>query len=401
MTKQLLWVADEVPDPDLGGGSIRQYNLLRRLADEAEVDLVLVGKLRDKELRQSLRGITELPRPPVPAAWRVWLANRQPVIPRRPPVEVQRARPLVDLVKANLGELSAYDVVLVEHEWLAPLLPRRRSGSWVITLQNLLSLRSRQLAEVADKRRVQWLLRRDADHAQLFEQRIVTSYDLTIVPSREDAMALGGRAAVIPNGIDLDRFTPSELPDGPRLLFSASFNWEPNIDGARWFCERVFPRIQAQLPSAVLLLVGREPDGRIRDLINLPGVEAHFDVPAMLPYLQSARVSVVPLRIGSGTRVKGLEAMAAGRPIAGTTVGLEGLGLRDRVSAVIADSPVALAEGIVQLCRDNVQARRLAEAARRLAESYFGWDRIASDYIERVLSLPGTPTSSPATEASP
>jgi glycosyltransferase involved in cell wall biosynthesis len=283
-----------------------------------------------------------------------------------------------------LGDTSSYSLVQIEHEWFAPLLPDDRRNRWAIDLQNLISVRARQAATIAKKRRVRWLLENDAKNAVRLEQWISRSYDTTIAVSDFDAACLD-RAVVVPNGVDLDRFKPDPIPSEPRLLFSGSFNYEPNVDAALWFCDEVFPSVRRRVPNATLAIVGRQPDHRIRNLAELAGVEAYFDVPSIGPYLGAARVVVVPVRVGSGTRVKALEAMAAGRPLVGTPVGLEGLGLEQGLSAEIAGDAEGLTAGIVRLLTDGAYAERLASAGRRLVEDRFSWDRIAEIYLECVL----------------
>jgi glycosyltransferase involved in cell wall biosynthesis len=233
---------------------------------------------------------------------------------------------------------------------------------------------------------VRWLHKTDVRHARRLERWIVDNYDLTITVSEEDSLLLRGRPIVVPNGVDLSGSVNTPLPPEPSLVFIGSFNWLPNIDGAQWFCREVLPRVRREVPSAIVHLVGREPERRVVELSDIPGVETHFDVPTVRPFLESARVALVPLRMGSGTRLKALEAMAAGRPVAGTSVGLEGLGLVDGQSAAVADTARALAAGIVRLCRDDDYATRLSGNARNLAESRFSWEKIASSYVETVMS---------------
>lgn len=394
----MLWVTDEVPDPGRGGGSIRQYHLLKRIAAHADVDLLLAGNLTDPDLRQLLRRVTCIPRPADHlSAWserRMGTARRRAhnlatAIPGRPPSEVVVNQRVVLALRSHMGNGSGYDLAQVEHEHLAGLLPTRRSGRWAITLHNLMSVRYRQRAAVSPRPRIRRLWEADARRAEAWERRIVRRYDLTIAVSDEDARDLAGPVAVVPNGVDLTRFRATPLPPGHKIIFSGSFNYEPNIDGATWLCDEVLPTVRQQMPEATLLLVGREPDDRVRALARRPGVEAHFDVPDVAPWLESARVAVVPLRQGSGTRLKALEAMAGGRPIAGTPVGLEGLGLEDGVSASIAEGAGSLAEALTHLLRDDATAARLAMAGRALAEERFGWDRLADVYLDRTLG--GTP----------
>lgn len=405
MRPQLLWITDEVPHPDRGGGSIRQYNLLRRIADEADVDLLLAGHLPDEELRKSLRKVVCIDRPDVV---RSGLDRRRTsdvgrrlraasaFIPWVPPEEISINRRVVEALSRRLLDTSAYDLVQVEHEHLGGLLPGRRRTRWAITLHNLMSVRFRQRAAVESKRRVGWLFKAEARRAQQWERRIIARSDLTIVMSEEDARSLRGPCVVVPNGVDLDRFPAYAAAREPRLIFSASFNYEPNIDGATWLCEDILPRIRHRVPGATIVLVGREPDARVVRLSSLPGVEAHFDVPDVFPYLRGARLAVVPIRQGSGTRLKALEAMAAARPIVGTTIGLEGLGLVDGRSAVIADSPDGLAAAAVRLLTDDAAAAAIAAEGRLVAERRFSWDLVARRYLDEVV---GSALAGPARPA--
>ena len=398
MRPRLLWVTDEVPDAGRGGGSIRQYHLLRRVAAQVDVDLLLAGEPVDDELVSLLHKVETFERPPALGAhWnsagRLSLARRRmnnlgSFLPGRPPSEVAINRPAVEGLRNHLVGKSGYDVVQVEHEHLAGVLPRDHEDRWSITLHNLMSVRFRQRSAVAGTSRVRRLWEADARRAETWERRILAGYDLTIVVSDEDAACLNGNVAVVPNGVDLERFQPTPLPREPRLMFSGSFNYEPNIDGATWLCQEILPQIRERVPGATAVLVGREPDDRVRRLGRIPGVETHFDVPDVRPFLQSARVAMVPLRQGSGTRLKALEAMAAGRPLAGTPVGLEGLGLSDGDSAVIGTTIEEIADRVAQLLIDDTAAGSVARQARRLVEDRFGWDHLAEVYLDKVLGRP-------------
>ena len=395
MRPRLLWVTDEVPDAGRGGGSIRQYHLLRRVATLIEVDLLLAGEPVDDELSAVLHKVDSFPRPPaVGAHWnkpgllgapRRRMHNLWSFLPGRPPSEVAINRPVVQRLRARLVDTSGYDAVQVEHEHLAGVLPRDHTNFWSITLHNLMSVRFRQRSAVAGAPRVRRLWEADARRAEALERRITSQYDLTVVVSDEDAACLDGRVAVVPNGVDLERFQPTPLPPDPRLIFSGSFNYEPNIDGATWLCEEILPSIRERIPEATAVIVGREPDERVRRLERIPGVETHFDVPDIRPFLENSRVAMVPLRQGSGTRLKGLEAMAAGRPIVGTPVGLEGLGLTDGSSAAIGATKEELVDRATHLLTDDGAAGDIARHARGLAESRFGWDHLADVYLDQVL----------------
>ena len=393
MPPRLLWVTDEVPDAGRGGGSIRQYQLLNRIAKHADVDLLFIGDLDGVDLPSGLRNVKsvgrdERDRLQVVQTARRRLINLAAFVPRRPPTEIALVRHVADAARPHLLDTSQYDVVQVEHEYMASVLPRHRRASWAITLHHLVSVRSRQRAAVAETLRHRTIFEADARRAQEWEERIASSYDLTIVVSPEDASCLKPPVAVIPNGVDLDKFSFEPLPDKPRMIFSGSFNYEPNIDGAAWLCKEILPLIRARVPEATVVLVGREPNEKVRRLATMPGVEAHFDVPDVAPLLKSARVALVPLRQGSGTRLKALEAMAAGRPVVGTSIGLEGLGVVNGSSSFVADHANEIADATARLLADDVEAAAIASRARRLAEDNFGWDHLADTYLERISALP-------------
>lgn len=396
MATRILWITDEVPDAGRGGGSIRQYHMLRRVAEKVEVDLLLAGELTDADLRDRLRKVVAFPRPASHLTkWgtgRLGTARRRvdnltAVLPGRPPSEVVLNRKVASALRRRVGGTSGYELVQVEHEHLGGLVRGRAGGEtrWAITLHNLLSVRLSQRAKVSIKPRVRRLWEADAQRALTWEKKIARDFDLTVVVSDEDARTLPDGAVVVPNGVDLTRFAATPLPPEHRMVFSGSFNYEPNIDAATWLCEDILPIVRTSVSDATLVLVGREPNERVRRLGGLPGVETHFDVTDVRPLLGSARVAVVALRQGSGTRLKALEAMSAGRPVAGTSIGLEGLRLEHGVSALVADTADGLARAVVDLFEDDDMATRLAGAARAIAETRFGWDAVAESYLDQVL----------------
>src|SRR5262249_9758083 len=139
-------------------------------------------------------------------------------------------------------------------------------------------------------------------------------------------------------------------------------------------CDAVWDLVRAEIPDAQLVIVGRHPVAAVLELAARDGVEVHADVPEMGSWFDRARVVVVPLLAGTGTRIKALEAMAAGRPVAGTSIGLEGLGCVDGEHARIADAPTDLAAAVVALLRDDRIANRIATAGRALAAERFAWE---------------------------
>jgi glycosyltransferase involved in cell wall biosynthesis len=387
-----LWVTAEPPDRNLGGGSIREAYLLEALGRAVDTHLLLAGHLDDQQTRGAMSAITELevldrPPPSTRAARRVDDLRR--VLVERRPAAVVENRPRVEALASRLRTLGAFDLVCVEHDRLAPLVATRREGNgrWALTLQNLPSERKRHELTLATTRRQRWLYRRELADARRFEAAMADAYDVVFVPSPTDAAALGRDAVVIPNGVDTERFRPTPLPAAPVLVFTGTLSWGPNVDALTWFCRDVFPLIRADVPDARLDIVGREPLPEVSALTRLEGVSVHPDVPSVVPWLESARVALVPVRIGSGTRLKALEAMAAGRPVVGTTVGLEGLDVEDGVHVLVADEPESLAAAVTRLLTDDELAVRVAHAGADHARSGFSWDVIGRRFVDALLEM--------------
>ena len=395
---RLLWVTDEPPGLGLGGGNIRQAHLLSGLGRAFDVCLLVMGEVGD-EVRQSVHEVIEVPprRLPQPKdktlrrGMDLWLA-----LGASGPWEVAltsgRRRRLGRLVDQLALEA---DVVVVSHLGLAPLLPGRRTAPWVLQLHHVSSAKAAQERALLSGRRQQWLAAREMAKARRFERWAVAAFDVVITVSDDDASALAGDGAEVPadrlvvvrNGVDTTLYPSTPLPDAPSVVMTGSLHYGPNIDGALWFVEEVFPLVRRQVPDAALDLVGRAPPPEVIALADHPGVAVHADVPSVGPWLERGRVAVVPLRLGTGTRLKALEAMAAGRPVVGTTLGLGGLDILDGVHARVMDDPVLMAEAVVRLLVDQQEASRLAGAGRALVEERYEWSEIADEMVECLASL--------------
>jgi glycosyltransferase involved in cell wall biosynthesis len=394
-----LWVTEEPPGRELGGGSVRQAHLLEALASRFAVDLVTIGTVADRRVRAAAASVVELPRrwPPRPSdpvgrrALELGLLLVSPY-----PTSLYAAAPARRALAEAIGRRHGrHDLVCVEHETLAPLARGRHGGRWLITLHNRLSGMIASEIGRAPGWRQRWFRTRDLRKAQQLERWTVQSFDRCVASSEEDAAALAAlageaaarRLAVVPNGVDVKAFTPTPVPREPRVLFPGRLAFEPNVDAVRWFCAEIWPAIRTAVPEATLVIAGRSPHPEVRALERLPGVSVQADVPSMVPHFRAARVVVVPLRTGTGTRLKALEAMASGRPVAGTAVGLEGIGVRDGVNALVADAPAGLAAAVIELLRRDELAGALGAAGRAHVERRYDWERIGACFAASAAAL--------------
>lgn len=224
-----------------------------------------------------------------------------------------------------------------------------------------------------------------------FEAEMCRMSDAVIAVSAEDAELLkpfrpDARIHVVSNGIWVDRYMEEEIFDfdgptvfdGPRhipqnnLVFTGKMDYRPNVDAMLWFTDVILPRIQAEIPDVTLSIVGQQPHPRLDHLKSMSNIRVTGFVDSVLPYLQKANVYVAPLRMGSGTRLKLLEAMAAGCTIVATSTASAGLSENIKETMVIADDPDEIAQAVINLLK-SPERDTLRETVRQRVREQYDW----------------------------
>jgi glycosyltransferase involved in cell wall biosynthesis len=198
--------------------------------------------------------------------------------------------------------------------------------------------------------------------------------------SEEDAAIFRREAphaevVVVPNAVDAAAFAVT--PPGDDVVMTGSFAYSPNREGAERMARRIWPLVRAAVPSATLRFVGLRGEEVLRGLAGLPGVTVVGTVPEIQPELARARVAVAPLDVGGGTRLKILEAMAAARPVVSTTIGAEGLAVRDGAQVFLRDDDAAFADAVIRLLREPALALTMGLRGRTLVEEHYDWEASA------------------------
>jgi glycosyltransferase involved in cell wall biosynthesis len=224
--------------------------------------------------------------------------------------------------------------------------------------------------------------------------------DLVLACSEVDAeliqrLAPTSNVRVVENAVETRRYrqvAPLTPHAASVVTFTGLLGYWPNADACSWFVGDIWPRVLARVSGTVFRMVGRVPPAAVVALGRQPSVELHADVEDVMPWFGASRVMVAPLRAGSGTRLKILEAFAAGRPVVSTAIGCEGLDVVDGEHLLIADDPDLFADCVVRLLTDAALCRRLASAARTLVRVRYDVEvvgrQLQDHYDNLVFTVP-------------
>jgi sugar transferase (PEP-CTERM/EpsH1 system associated) len=216
-----------------------------------------------------------------------------------------------------------------------------------------------------------------------YEREVCGRFTHCLVCSEEDRRLLQeatgvDNASLIPNGVDVETFSPDgvKTPQNNRIVFVGRMDYHANVDGVRWFCDEVLPMVRDHSPDVLFQIVGGHPTKEVRRLARPGQVEVTGFVEDVRPYLREATVVVVPLRVGGGTRLKILEALAMGKAIVSTTVGAEGIDLTPERHLLTADQPEEMCHQILRLLKHADLRTSLSKAGRSLVEERYSWKAI-------------------------
>jgi glycosyltransferase involved in cell wall biosynthesis len=236
------------------------------------------------------------------------------------------------------------------------------------------------------------LLMVEALRSYVYEQSRYRRIARALVCSQADlARIQGTRKTIVPNGIDLpDPARLKSTPSPNTIIFVGQMSFEPNVQGLRWFLDKVWPQLTQLVPDVRLLVVGRQADAATLPFAGRPGVELVGEVEETASWFSTAVLSVAPLRYGLGTRIKIIESLACGRPVVATSIGAEGLDdLDERCGLFRADAPRAMAGCIASLLENPARAHTLGAEGRAVVESRYTWDKTTSElasHIEQWIS---------------
>jgi len=381
----ILFLSTRSPYPLISGHSLRTYHILKGAAQKHNVTLVTFVQLPEHELKEEnlnhLRGFCKAVYPfriPVDLS-RVKFATKlfmnlfspKPFVVQKYDVPDVRKKireilkgEKIDLVHVDMLPLSVY---INEFEKLPIILVNHNVES--IRLYRWFQTESNPVKKV--------YLGMQYPKLKAFEKSAMEKFDCCVVVSEKDKyllreMGVKNNLAVVPNGTDTTFFKPmgrNKIDNS--VLWLGHMDVHTNRDAVLYFWREIFPLLQKQYPQVRMVFVGSSPPKEIADASRKNGnIKVTGFVDDVRPYMDEAAVLVVPLRIGSGTRLKILDAMAMGKAIVSTSVGCEGLQVADGENMLIADDPAAFTHKVIKLLHDDNLRFTLGKNARKVAENY-------------------------------
>ncbi|MBV9761336.1 MAG: glycosyltransferase [Acidobacteriaceae bacterium] len=395
---KILWVKTDFLHPTTRGGQIRTLEMLKALHRRHEIHYVAFDDGANTEGPERSGEYSS-------CAYRV----PHSVPPRRSPrfagqllqglispLPVSVARYVSSGMKRQIEKLLAqekFDSLVCDFLFPSPNIPDIRRA--VLFQHNVESMIWKRHVEEARNAAKKAYFRLQARRMEDFERTICRRAGHIVAVSEVDRAAMQNlfgaeRISSVSTGVDIEYFAPPDRPEHKAdLIFVGSMDWLPNIDAIQYFAAEILPLIQKQRPDCRVIVAGRRPTPALQELARrLPGIVLTGTVPDVRPYLWGSTVSIVPLRIGGGTRLKIFEAVAARLPVVSTTIGAEGLPLANGRQIAIADTPSDFAENCLKLLSDVALRDRIIEEAWQFVAGQFSWDAVTRDFEAALAAGP-------------
>jgi sugar transferase (PEP-CTERM/EpsH1 system associated) len=391
---RILWLKTELLHPVDKGGKIRTYHMLKELKRDHHVTYLTLddGSAPPSAAAQASEYCHELIRIPhrttakFSAAFYSELASN---LLSSMPYAIKKyvSAGMRDALLKQVQQ-GGFDVVVCD--FLAPAgnVPANLSCPTVLFQHNVEAMIWRRHFEVQSNAAKKTYLRGQWRKMQKFEAEMCRQFDAVVAVSVEDRDTMireydAKNVYDIPTGVDVDFFRPSGTVavQPNNLVFTGSMDWLPNEDGIRYFTEEIMPLVRREVPDVTLTVVGRDPYPALLELSKKDSsIVVTGRVDDVRPYMEKACGYIVPLRIGGGTRLKIYEAMAMEKAVVSTTIGAEGLPVKNGEELILADTNEDFANAIVKVLREPDFANRLGKHAASTVREKFGWRKVAEEF---------------------
>lgn len=380
---KIVMVSPYLPSPTSGNRS-RSYYLLKMLASQHAVSLLAMGE----------KFVLETPRDMVPLeSFTRSVKVLQPASRAYP----KRIHQLVNVVRRKSNVADGHDMIKLQNElnllfvhdhYDAVVFESALAGNYcfpkdvkVILDQHNLEFELLQRVYLHEKSLLRkWYNWRESRIMKSIEMKLCREAHAIAVPSERERLLLKSVLPdkiieVVPNGVDIEYFDGDNLNQEieNRIVFTGSMEYYPNVEAVLFFAQKCWPLIRQYIPDASWQIVGKNPLPNVQKLAKLPGVTVTGTVVDVRPHFAQAKVAIVPLLVGGGTRLKILEAMAMRKAVVSTSLGCEGLSVAPGTHLIVEDEPEAFARAVIELLKNPEKRLSLGNAGRELVEAEYSW----------------------------
>jgi len=397
---RFLMITNTLPYPPNAGHPIRNINLLKRIAKDHQVWLLVM--VTEEEAHADLGPLADfceevilVPAYDPGALARPMQALKFLLKGTPPELRLYETREMIEALH-DLTSRVDFDIIQFEDSYMAryqEYLPADWQGRKVLTFIDIAYRQYDRIYRIETKilRKLRlWLYSR---MMYTWEPQYAGNFDLNITMSDIDRDLLLTRNSslnikTIPNGVDTHEFHPLPMPsDGAiKLIYVGNMGYRPNVDAVTFFCEDILPLIHAKLPDVEFWIVGKSPLPEVEALAN-DHVHVTGSVEDVRPYYEKSTVCVIPLRAGGGTRLKILESMALGRPVVSTSIGAEGIDYTDGENILLGDDPLTFASQTILLLQNKSKRQTILEQARQFVMDHYDWDSITARLLKAFEEL--------------
>jgi polysaccharide biosynthesis protein PslH len=383
--EHILFLSNDTPFPPKGGGRIRDFSLIRVMAETMKVHVI------------AFSGSKEVPREIPSGQVSVSLVERD----RRPIWEriTYPFRPYFingyskNLEKELVRQAAPGRILWISRLVMAQYIPIAKKLGYKVVLDEH-NIESNLLLNMATSTVKNWRHLPMALLSQRFEVRFCSLANRVVTTSDEDAKQLHSllphcNVSAIANTVDYDEFKTARERQGTTVFFPGTLNYAPNEEGLLWFVRDIFPLVKKSLGDKLptFIVAGANPSPQFKSTLEKAGIQVIANPPSMTPLFLESRIVIVPLLSGSGTRLKILEAMASSRPVISTSKGAEGLALKPGENILIADSASEFAEKLVSLLNNPEACENMAQQSADWVLSHYDWRTLRSPMSQLIESL--------------
>lgn len=387
---KILIVSPSFPYPPDTGATIRIFNLIKNLSIKNEVQII---SITDHQIIKE-SDISEIKK----YCKKVYIAplQKRPKFLQIPKILIRflSGQPFmlkyaeskdIEMLLYDISKNDYFDIIQFEHSYMAKnvqFLSPSINAKKILSFHNIASTQYYRIYKVERNilKKIKYLL----EWLPMFrwEPMMASKFDKSIVVSAMDLFLLkflnpSLEISVIPNGVDSRIFSPSSIDDREKnILIVGSLDYAPNADAVIYFYFNIFPMVRDRFPETKLIVVGRKPPKDIQMISKDPYVIVRGNVEDVRPFFKKTKVSAVPLRSGGGTRLKIIESMAMGTPVISTSIGCEGLDVKNNCNILIANEPIEFAYKIIDLLSSSKLWNRISKEGRALVEKKYDWEQI-------------------------